>query len=126
MFTNIAASNSQPLSTDTSEVKSSGVASLTLSEQREVIIEDFLSTLPYETSRVTAICQRKLAKEQGYITGELRNDVIVQEYFRTDKLLPDATEGSIVKDDIPKGVGVSWLTDKSLVQRREIAGTARN
>lgn len=106
IFSNIAASHAQVPENTFSQGASNNISETSIVPTREQEIDDLLNELPYETSRVTTLCQRKWAKERGIVTGELKNDVIVQEYFRSNRQLPDADEGVTDSNNLPRGLGV--------------------
>jgi hypothetical protein len=56
--------------------------------------KDSLLELPYETSRYTLICSRAREGNVGPARGDSKQEFIVQEYFRTNKTLPDAAQAS--------------------------------
>ncbi|MDX2096374.1 MAG: hypothetical protein SFW36_01240 [Leptolyngbyaceae cyanobacterium bins.59] len=65
---------------------------------------NIFTTLQYETSRYTLICSRSRSGGLGFANANTRQEFVVQEYFRSNRQLPDAS-ADFWPTDI-RGVGV--------------------
>jgi len=84
----------------------------TQSSQGKISGEEFVDKFPYETSRLTFICSRdakgKVRAPFLEAGTNYSHEFIVQEYFRTDRQLPEA---NLAKWGEIKGAGVRVIID---------------